>query len=229
MFLAPFAVAGYRHWDKKRQERLVDENGGPEQPAGCEKDEAHADSTDADGKVSSIKDSEAIKSDSSVKTQCTVDMSEDNSSAGSSDADETEFQKGEAPAHGTEIDDAGSSGSQGSHGDETGAAEGQLVLSRDTMEHEDTETPTMSPSTSPLASLSTRAKEAPGPFAGFRKLFADLWQPEQDSAQDSARKYLRAATPSGKVGALTMAEEARPQKFFYVDGRKIPMPKISYK
>ena len=215
MFLAPFAVAGYRHWDQKRKERLAEENGGPEQPAICEKDEAHADSADDDEVFSSMTNSIAIKSDSSVKTQCTVDMSEDNSSAENSDADETEFQKEEAPAHGTEIDDAGSRDSQGGHGDEAVAAEGKLVLSQDTMEHEDNETPTVSPSTTPLAN----AKQVPGPFTGFRKFIADFQQPQQKSV----RKHLPATTPTGK------AEEAGPQKFFYYDGHKIPMPKISYK
>jgi hypothetical protein len=217
MFLAPFAVAGYRQWDKKRKERLAEENGGPEQPAECEKDEAHADSTDVDGEVHSMPDSKAVKLDSSAKTQCSVDMSEDNSTAENSVADETEIQKEESPAHGTEIDNAGSSDSQGDHRDETGAAEGQLILSRDTMEREDTETPTASPCNTPLVSPATPAKKVPGPFAGFRKFIGDFQQPKQDYAC----KHFPAATPTGN--------EATAQKFFYVDGRKIPMPKISYK
>jgi hypothetical protein len=232
MFLAPFAVVGYRHWEKKRNERLAAENGGPEQPEVCEKDEAHnTDSTDADGEAPSTctADSEAIKSDSSIKTQCTADtMSEDNNSSDeSSAADETEFQKEKKPAHGgTEIDDAGSNDSQRGRVDETAATVGKLVLSRDTMEeHEDTDTPTVSPSTTPLASLTIPAKKVPGPFAGFRKFMADLQQPEQGSAN---RRFPAAIpTTTGKVEA-PMAE-ATSQKFFYVDGRKIPMPKISYK
>jgi hypothetical protein len=86
------------------------------------------------------------------------------------------------------------------------------------------ETPTTSPCTSPLASLATPAKKVIRPFAGFRKLIADFQQPKQDSAC----KHLPAATSTGNVEAL-MNEEATSQKFLYVNGRKIPMPKISYK